>query len=192
MYLKNGKPAGYDVELVNALAKAMGVKLEDPEPRLQRPDPGPRREEVRHGLGRPLAHARAQEGDRASAAPYVPYALILAVPDERHDAGDVSRRGTTPSKTITVARRARPREQLVQTMFPKAKLVVVPGPERRRSSQVATGRANAASWSRTTCSRSSTSRTGTSSRRSAFKKPLHVRVRLVGGAEGQRRPARAT
>ena len=27
MYLKNGKPAGYDVELVTALAKAMGVKL---------------------------------------------------------------------------------------------------------------------------------------------------------------------
>ena len=53
---------------LNALAKQLRRQAEDREPRLQRPDPGPPVEEVRHGLGGPLADAGAQEGDRLQPA----------------------------------------------------------------------------------------------------------------------------
>ncbi len=68
MYLDNGKPAGYDVELLKALAKAMGVKLKIKNLDFNGLIPGLVGQEVRHGLGRPLADARAQEGDRLHAA----------------------------------------------------------------------------------------------------------------------------
>ena len=50
--------------LLNALAKQMGVKLKIENLDFNGLIPGLAVEEVRHGLGRPLADAGAQEGDR--------------------------------------------------------------------------------------------------------------------------------
>ena len=83
MYLdKAGKPAGYDVVLLKALAKQMGVKLDIKNLDFNGLIPGLVVEEVRHGLGRPHGDGRAEEVDHFSRA-YVPYAQILAAATNR-------------------------------------------------------------------------------------------------------------
>jgi ABC-type amino acid transport substrate-binding protein len=138
--LKNGKPAGYDVELVTALAKAMGVKLKIQNLGFNGLIPGlvaKKFDLVSVGLSATPERKKAIDFTRS----YVPYALILAVP-----AND-----TTPatypawndsSKTIT-ALAGSTDAQLVQSVFPKAKLSPFPD-DTTALLQVATGRANAA------------------------------------------------
>ena len=109
------------------------------EPRLQRPDPGPRREEVRHGLGRPLGHAGAQEGRSASAG-----RTCRTRRSSRCATSD-----TTPAtiaawnssdKTIT-SLQGSTAEQLVQKTFPNATSRSFPD-QNAAFLEVATGRAD--------------------------------------------------
>ena len=94
MYLNGSTPAGYDVDLLHQLAAYAHVKLDDQQPRFQRPDPGPADEEVRHGLGRPLdTPARAQVISFSNH--YVPYALIVAVPASKAASRPPARRSST-------------------------------------------------------------------------------------------------
>jgi ABC-type amino acid transport substrate-binding protein len=169
MYLKNGKPAGYDVELVTALAKAMGVKLKIVNLGFNGLIPGlvaKKFDMVSVGLSPTPERKKAIDFSRA----YVPYALILAV-----GASD-----TTPatypawndsSKTIT-ALSGSTDESLVKSTFPKAKLAPFPD-DTTALLQVATGRANAAVVENYILAQFSKSNPG-KLKQAAFKKPLNV------------------
>ena len=118
MYLQNGKPAGYDVVLLNALAKQLGVKLKIENLDFNGLIPGLQAKKfdmVSVGLSPTPERAKVISFSRA----YVPYAQILAAKK-----GD-----TTPAtiaawnssdKTIT-SLQGSTAEQLVQKTFPKAK-----------------------------------------------------------------------
>ena len=184
MYLNaKGKPAGYDVVLLKRARQADGRQARHQEPRLQRPDPGPRLEEVRHGLGRPLGHARAQEGDRLQPA------VRPVRPDPRGRRRATrrprrSRRGTAPTRRSPRCR-ARPRSSSCRRRSR------TPSRSRSRTRTRRSSRSRpagpTASWSRTTCSRSSTSRTANKLEAGRVHEAAARRVRLVRRAEGQRR-----
>ena len=170
MYLQNGKPAGYDVVLLNALAKQLGVKLKIENLDFNGLIPGLQSKKfdmVSVGLSPTPERQKVISFSRA----YVPYAQILAAKKGDTTAATIAAWNDS-SKTIT-SLQGSTAEQLVQKLFPKAKDDVVPGPElrvpRRWRRAGRTG-----SWSRTTCSRSSTSRTATSSSEVGFSKPLQV------------------
>ena len=93
---------------------------------------------------------------------YVPYAQILAAAKSDTTPGD-DRRLEHSDKTIT-SLQGSTAEQLVQKTFPNATSQSFPD-QNAAFLEVATGRADAASSSRTTSWRSSTSRTATSSSR---------------------------
>jgi ABC-type amino acid transport substrate-binding protein len=138
MYLQNGKPAGYDVVLLNALAKQLGVKLKIENLDFNGLIPGLQSKKfdmVSVGLSPTPDRRKVISFSR----PYVPYAQILA--DRKGD--------TTPatiaawndsSKTIT-SLQGSTAEQLVQKLFPKAKDDSFPD-QNAAFLQVATGRAN--------------------------------------------------
>ena len=163
MYLQNGKPAGYDVVLLKALAKQLGVKLKIENLDFNGLIPGLQSKKfdmVSVGLSPTPEREKVISFSRA----YVPYAQILAAKK-----GD-----TTPAtiaawnssdKTIT-SLQGSTAEQLVQKTVPERKGRVVPRPERGVPARSRPA-ARTASWSRTTCSHSSTSRTATRSCRSA-------------------------
>jgi ABC-type amino acid transport substrate-binding protein len=169
MYLDKGKPAGYDVELVTALAKAMGVKLKIQNLGFNGLIPGlvaKKFDMVSVGLSPTPERKKAIDFTRA----YVPYALILAVPVN----------DTTPatypawndsSKTIT-ALAGSTDASLVQTTFPKAKLSPFPD-DTTALLQVATGRADAAVIENYLLAAFSKSNPG-KLKQAAFKKPLNV------------------
>jgi ABC-type amino acid transport substrate-binding protein len=169
MYLDKGKPAGYDVDMVTALAKAMGVKLKIMNLGFNGLIPGlvaKKFDMVSVGLSPTPERKKAIDFSRA----YVPYALILAV-----GAGD-----TTPatypawndsSKTIT-ALSGSTDESLVKTTFPKAKLAPFPD-DTTALLQVATGRADAAVVENYILAQYSKSNPG-KLKQAAFKKPLNV------------------
>ena len=153
MYLQNGKPAGYDVDLLNKLAAHAHVKLKIQNLGVQRPDPGPPDEEVRHGLGRALADARAAEGDQLQPG------LRAVRPDPRHPRegrqhGHEHRRAEQTRKTITAL--------LGSTAQTKAQAGLPEGqgprrcPTRTLPSHWSPRAAPTRSSSRTTCWRSST------------------------------------
>jgi ABC-type amino acid transport substrate-binding protein len=169
MYLKNGKPAGYDVDMVTALAKAMGVKLKIVNLGFNGLIPGlvaKKFDLVSVGLSPTPERKKAIDFSRA----YVPYALILAVP-----AND-----TTPatypawnnsSKTITSLAGSTD-ETLVKTVFPKAKSTPF-STDDAALLQVATGRANAAVIENYLLAAYSKTNPG-KLKQAAFKKPLNV------------------
>jgi ABC-type amino acid transport substrate-binding protein len=138
MYLQNGKPAGYDVVLLNALAKQLGVKLKIENLDFNGLIPGLQSKKfdmVSVGLSPTPQREKVITFSRA----YVPYAQILAAKK-----GD-----TTPAKisawndssmTIT-SLQGSTAEQLVQKLFPKAKDASFPD-QNSAFLQVATGRAN--------------------------------------------------
>jgi ABC-type amino acid transport substrate-binding protein len=169
MYLKNGKPAGYDVDMVTALAKAMGVKLKIVNIGFNGLIPGlvaKKYDLVSVGLSATPERKKAIDFSRA----YVPYALILAVP-----VGD-----TTPatypawndsSKTITSLAGSTD-ETLVKTVFPKAKSAPF-SQDDTALLQVATGRADAAVIENYLLAAYSKTNPG-KLKQAAFKKPLNV------------------
>jgi ABC-type amino acid transport substrate-binding protein len=169
MYLDKGKPAGYDVELVTALAKAMGVKLKIMNLGFNGLIPGlvaKKFDLVSVGLSATPERKKAIDFTRA----YVPYALILAVP-----VGD-----TTPatypawndsSKTITSLAGSTD-ETLVKTTFSKAKSAPFPSDDTALL-QVATGRANAAVIENYLLAAYSKNNPG-KLKEAPFKKPLNV------------------
>ena len=181
MYLDaKGKPGGLRRRAPEGAREAVGGQARHQEPRLQRPHPGPRREEVRHGLGRPLGDARAQEVDQLQPA----VRAVRTDPrrgDERHDARRRSPRGTRPTRR---SRRSRARRPSSSCRRPSRTRRRRRSPTRTRRSSRSRRAARTASWSRTTSSRSSTSRTATRSRRSPFPKPLHVEYGSYGVQKG--------
>jgi ABC-type amino acid transport substrate-binding protein len=169
MYLDKGKPAGYDVELVTALAKSLGLKLKIDNLGFNGLIPGlvaKKFDMVSVGLSPTPERKKAIDFTRA----YVPYALILAVPVN----------DTTPatypawndsSKTIT-ALSGSTDATLVQKTFPKAKLAPFPD-DTTALLQVATGRASAAVVESYILGQFSKSNPG-KLKQAAFKKPLNV------------------
>ncbi len=140
MYLQNGKPAGYDVELLNALAKKMGVKLKIDNLAFNGLIAGlvaKKFDMVSVGLSPTPAREKSISFSRA----YVPYALILAVPAGTKTAATIAAYNTS-STTIT-ALQGSTDQQLAQSTFPKAKIVGY-SDDTTALLQVASGRANAA------------------------------------------------
>ena len=187
MYLDKGKPAGYDVEMVKALAKAMGVKLKIMNLGFNGLIPGlvaKKFDMVSVGLSPTPERKKAIDFTRA----YVPYALILAVP-----AGD-----TTPatypawndsSKTITSLAGSTD-ETLVKTTFSKAKSSPFPD-DTTALLQVATGRADAAVVENYILAEFSKSNPG-KLKQAAFKKPLNVQYGSWAVQKGNTALVRAT
>lgn len=169
MYLQNGKPAGYDVELVTALAKAMGVKLKIQNLGFNGLIPGlvaKKFDMVSVGLSPTPERKKAIDFTRS----YVPYALILAVP--ANDTTPATYPAwNDPSKTIT-ALAGSTDATLVQTVFPKAHLSPFPD-DTSALEQVTTGRANAAVIENYLLAQFSKSNPG-KLKEAAFKKPLNV------------------
>jgi ABC-type amino acid transport substrate-binding protein len=169
MYLDKGKPAGYDVELLNALAKQMGVKLKIQNLGFNGLIPGlvaKKFDMVSVGLSPTPERKKAIDFSRA----YVPYALILGV------AADDTTPATYPawndsSKTIT-ALAGSTDESLVKTVFPKAKLSPFPD-DTTALLQVATGRADAIVIENYLLAAYQKSNPG-KLKQAAFKKPLNV------------------
>jgi len=138
MYLQNGKPAGYDVVLLNKLAKQLGVKLVIKNLSFDGLIPGLQSKKfdmVSVGLSYRPERAKVISFSRA----YVPYAQILA-----------ARKGdTTPStikawnssdKTIT-SLQGSTAEQLVKSTFPNANSKSFPE-QNAAFLEVSTGRAD--------------------------------------------------
>jgi ABC-type amino acid transport substrate-binding protein len=138
MYLQNGKPAGYDVVLLKALAKQMKVKLDIKNLDFNGLIPGlvsKKFDMVSVGLSATPERRKSVTFSRG----YVPYAQILAS----------SKSDTTPAKiaawnasdkTIT-SLQGSTAEQLVQKTFPNATSRSFPD-QNAAFLEVATGRAN--------------------------------------------------
>ncbi len=169
MYLANGKPAGYDVELVTALAKKMGLKLKIDNLAFNGLIPGlvaKKFDLVSVGLSPTPARAKAVTFSRA----YVPYALILAVPVNSTTPATIAAWNSS-SQTIT-ALQGSTDAQLVTSTFPKAKLASFPD-DTTALLQVASGRANAAVVENYILGQFNKSNPG-KLKQAAFAKPLNV------------------
>jgi ABC-type amino acid transport substrate-binding protein len=141
MYLTPaGKPAGYDVVLLDKLANAMHLKLSIQNLDFNGLIPGLQAHKfdlVSVGLSPTPAREQAVSFSRA----YVPYALILAVPQNSTIPATIS---AWNSSTVTLtALQGSTDAQLAQTTFPKAKLQTF-GDDTTALLQVATHRASGA------------------------------------------------
>ena len=140
MYLDdNGKPAGYDVELLHALADEMDVKLQIENLDFNGLIPGlvaKKFDLVSVGLSPTPERKKAVDFTRA----YVPYAQVLAM--KKGDETPATKAGwNDPGKTIT-SLQGSTAEQLVAKEFPKAQSKSFPD-QNAAFLQVATGRADA-------------------------------------------------
>ena len=128
MYLDSkGKPAGYDVVLLKALAKQWGVKLDIKNLDFNGLIPGlvaKKFDMVSVGLSATPERRKSISFSRA----YVPYAQILAAAKSDTTAATVAAWNTS-DKTIT-SLQGSTAEQLVKKTFPNATSLVVPRPER--------------------------------------------------------------
>lgn len=138
MYLKNGKPAGYDVELLKVLAKQMKVKLKIENLDFNGLIPGlvaKKFDMVSVGLVATPERKKAVSFTR----PYVPYAQVLAARRDDTTPATISAWNDS-SKTIT-SLQGSTAEQLVQKTFPKAQSKSFPD-QNAAFLEVATGRAD--------------------------------------------------
>lgn len=139
MYLEDGEPTGYDVDLLNALAEDLGVELD-----IQNLDfagliPGLQAAQfdmVSVGLGATDERKEVISFSRG----YVPYATILAV-------GADSDRGNTiedfnTEGTVIMALQGSTSEQLGKDTFPNATITALPD-QNAALLEVASGRADA-------------------------------------------------
>jgi len=140
MYLDdNGKPAGYDVDLLNKLATSMGVKLDIKNLDFNGLIPGLQSKKfdlVSVGLTATPERKKSVDFSRE----YVPYTSVLAVP--QNDSGPATIDNyNTGGKTIT-ALQGSSGERLAKSTFPKA---TVKGFSEQNAAllEVATRRANA-------------------------------------------------
>lgn len=139
MYLEKGQPAGYDVELLKALAPAMGAKLKIENLEFNGLIPG-----LQAGKFDMVSVGLTPTPEREKAVsftkPYVPYVLVLAVAPS-NKAIKSTEELNQPGKTV-VALQGSSDEILAKKLFPKAK---VEGFSEQNAAflQVATGRANA-------------------------------------------------
>jgi ABC-type amino acid transport substrate-binding protein len=139
MYLDaKGKPAGYDVVLLKALAKQWGVKLDIKNLDFNGLIPGlvsKKFDMVSVGLSATPERKKSISFSRA----YVPYAQILAAGASDSTAATVAAWNTS-DKTIT-SLQGSTAEQLVQKTFPNAKSASFPD-QNAAFLEVATGRAS--------------------------------------------------
>jgi ABC-type amino acid transport substrate-binding protein len=140
MYLDNGQPAGYDVDLLKKLVPDLGVALNIQNLDFNGLIPGLQAKKfdmVSVGLSATPERKKVVDFTRA----YVPYALVLGVPTK--DASSVTSVDAVNAsgKTIT-ALQGSTGEQLAKKLFPKAKVQGFPD-QNAAFLEVATGRADA-------------------------------------------------
>jgi|BEDMetMinimDraft_2_1075160.scaffolds.fasta_scaffold04343_3 ABC-type amino acid transport substrate-binding protein len=141
MYINSqGKPAGYDVAMLKALAKYMHVKLVIDNLTFTGLIPGLEAHKF-DMLSVGLAATPQREKVVSFTRPYVPYQYVLAVPEDSNYPPEVSV-FNSPSMTIA-ALQGSTDAQLVQSLFPKAHLLALPN-DTSALLDVATHRANAA------------------------------------------------
>jgi ABC-type amino acid transport substrate-binding protein len=179
MYLKNGKPAGYDVDLLNALAKDLGVKLKIENLDFNGLIPGLQAKKfdiVSVGLSPTPERKNAIDFSRA----YVPYALVVAVPEGDTTPGTVDAFNQS-SKKFT-ALQGSTGETLAKKTFPKA---TVTGFSEQNAAllQVATKRANASVLEDYILARYQKSNPG-QIKKADFPKPLDVQYGSYGVVKG--------
>jgi ABC-type amino acid transport substrate-binding protein len=139
MYLDNGEPAGYDVDLLKELAPDLKVKLNIQNLDFNGLIPGLQSKKfdmVSVGLSPTPERKQVVDFTRA----YVPYALVLGVPSK--DASSVTSvdQLNAKGKTIT-ALQGSTGEQLAKKLFPNAKVQGFPD-QNAAFLEVATGRAD--------------------------------------------------
>ena len=138
MYLKDGQPAGYDVDLLNKIAPAMQAKLDIQNLDFNGLIPGLQSKKfdmVSVGLSNTPERAKAVDFTRA----YVPYVQVLAT--GKADAGATDPAAFNKSgKTIT-ALQGSTGEQLAKKLFPEAEVKGLPD-QNAAFLEVATGRAD--------------------------------------------------
>jgi len=169
MYLdKKGKPAGYDVVLLNALAKDMKVKLQIKNLDFNGLIPGlvaKKFDMVSVGLSATPERKKAISFSR----PYVPYVQILGVRADDTTPATVAAWNDS-SKTIT-SLQGSTAEQLVKKTFPKANSKSFPD-QNAAFLEVATGRADAIVVENYLLAQFNKSN-GNKLKQAAFPKPLH-------------------
>jgi ABC-type amino acid transport substrate-binding protein len=140
MYLDNGQPAGYDVELLRVLAPAAGADLNIQNldfngliPGLQ----GKKFDMVSVGLSATPERRQVVDFSRA----YVPYAQVLGVPEGQEASVTSPDQLNRGDKTI-VALQGSTAEQLARRLFPDARINGLPD-QNAAFLEVATGRADA-------------------------------------------------
>ena len=165
----------------------MGRQARHQEPRLQRPDPGPRREEVRHGLGRPLGDARSA-GSRSASAGRTCRTRRSSRPRRATRRRRRSRPGTRPTRRSRRSRARRPSSSCRRRSRTR---------RRRRSRtrtpaflEVATGRASGIVGRELPARAVQQVEREQAARRSPFPKPLHVEYGSYGVQKGNAALAR--
>jgi len=169
MYLQNGKPAGYDVELLKLLAKQMRVKLDIKNLAFTGLIPGlvsKKFDMVSVGLSATPERKKSVTFSR----PYVPYAQILAA--ARNDTTPASMAAWNSSDKTITSLQGSTAEQLVQKEFPKAKSASFPD-QNAAFLQVATGRADGIVVENYLLAQFNKSN-GNKLKEVPFSKPLHV------------------
>jgi len=169
MYLQNGKPAGYDVVLLNMLAKQLGVKLKIENLAFDGLIPGLQAKKfdmVSVGLSYRPERAKVISFSRA----YVPYAQILAAKKGDTTPATVAAWNSS-DKTIT-SLQGSTAEQLVKSTFPKANSKSFPE-QNAAFLEVSTGRANGIVVENYLLAQFNKSN-GNALEQVGFKKPLHV------------------
>jgi ABC-type amino acid transport substrate-binding protein len=170
MYLDaKGKPAGYDVVLLKALVKDMGVKLKIDNLDFNGLIPGlvsKKFDMVSVGLSATPERKKAVSFSRA----YVPYAQILAVRANDSTPATIAAWNDS-SKTIT-SLQGSTAEQLVKKTFPKATSKSFPD-QNAAFLEVATGRADAIVVENYLLAQFNKSNPG-KLKEAPFAKPLHV------------------
>ncbi len=170
MYLNaKGQPAGYDVVLVRALAKRMGVKLDIKNLDFNGLIPGlvsKKFDMVSVGLSNTPERRKAVSFSR----PYVPYAQILAA--KRSDSTAATTAAWNTSDKSITSLQGSTAEQLVKRTFPNAESKSFPD-QNAAFLEVATGRADGIVVENYLLAQFNKSN-GNSLKQVAFKKPLHV------------------
>jgi ABC-type amino acid transport substrate-binding protein len=169
MYLDHGKPAGYDVVLLNALAKQLGVKLKIENLDFNGLIPGLQSKKfdmVSVGLSATPERQKVISFSRA----YVPYAQILAA--KKGDSTGATMGGWNSSDKTITSLQGSTAEQLVQKDFPKANSKSFPD-QNAAFLEVATGRADGIVVENYLLAQFNKSN-GNKLAEVAFPKPLHV------------------
>lgn len=180
MYLDaKGKPAGYDVVLLKALAKKWGVKLDIKNLDFNGLIPGlvaKKFDMVSVGLSATPERRKSISFSR----PYVPYAQILAAAKADTTPATVAA-WNSADKTIT-SLQGSTAEQLVQKTFPSAKSASFPD-QNAAFLEVSTGRANGIVVENYLLAQFNKSN-GNALKEVPFPKPLHVEYGSYGVQKG--------
>ncbi len=179
MYLNKGKPAGYDVVLLKALAKQWGVKLDIKNLDFNGLIAGlvsKKFDMVSVGLSATPERKKSISFSRA----YVPYAQILAAAKSDTTAATIAAWNTS-DKTIT-SLQGSTAEQLVQKTFPNATSTSFPD-QNAAFLEVATGRANGIVVENYLLAQFNKSN-GNKLKEVPFPKPLHVEYGSYGVQKG--------